>query len=344
MNNAIEISVVIPSYNCMRTLPTVVTNLIHQTKAADGMEIIIINDGSTDGTKNWLEKTSVKHPDLMRYFSQKNRGAAATRNRGLSNANGRIILFLDADVIPAEDLIREHVAFHRRHPEIHIALRGNTIDVDNTQGKGWIRPSVGALKTKQSQKTDLLWIEFITGNVSLKRKFIIDNKLRFNENLFPNEDIEFGFRAKKCGMILPYGENAVGFHDHPQWIKSYLNKGKLLGRSYALWYYNFPGLREELEKFDLEHFCGFIGADRPIKFKVRQHIKRIVANAMTAPIFLFIGNILFRLGKNKNFFWFYRQVSDINFRKAFRQQMTELWYDDKEPLGDFIFHPIFSAT
>ena len=344
MKDPFEISVIIPAYNCKRTLNQVILNLIDQSKGLDGMEIIVVDDGSTDGTKDWLEKIASEYPGLVRCFFQKNRGVSATRNRGISNANGKIILFLDADVIPSPHLIQEHVKFHREHPEIHISLLGKIPDIDNSEGNEWVRPRVGVFKTKQIQKNDLPWIEFITGNISLKRSFLEKYELRFNENLFANEDVEFGFRAKQCGMILHFSEKAVGFHDHPITLKSYLNKGKLYGRGYALWYFNFPGLKEELEKFDREHFCGFIGANRPMLFKVRQYIKRIIANSATAPLFLFIGNILFRLGKNTKFFWFYRQVNEINFRTAFRQRMNELRYNDEKLLAGGSFQTIFSTN
>jgi glycosyltransferase involved in cell wall biosynthesis len=344
MNDPIEISVVVPAYNCKRTLKPVILNLIDQSRLPDGMEIIVIDDGSTDGTCDWLEQQSSKHPSLIKCFFQENRGASASRNFGIENATGRVILFLDADIIPSSGLIQKHIMFHRKHPQAYIALRGKTVEIKRSRNNEWIRPHPGTFKTRGATKNDLPWIEFITNNVSLKSQFLKDNRLLFNEILFPGEDVEFGFRAKQCGLVIYFSDEAVGFHDHPLTLKSYLNRGKMAGKSYALWYVNFPSLKNELEKFGIEHYYGFINTNRPMLFKARQYFKRIIANSVTTPIFLFIGNIIFHLGKNKKFFWFYRQVNEINFRKAFRQRMKELQNCEEEIFGDFAFHPILSIN
>lgn len=87
------VSVVIPSFNSGRLLENAIKSVINQTYK--NIEIIIVDDGSTDGTKEWLVKNSLG----IKYYFQKNSGAASARNTGVSLATGEYIAFLDADDI-----------------------------------------------------------------------------------------------------------------------------------------------------------------------------------------------------------------------------------------------------
>lgn len=319
----LEISVVIPAYNCMRTLPQVIAKLLEQSHLASGMEIIVIDDGSTDGTREWLSNMASSRQDVeFRCLFQGNLGPAFARNRGIEIARGKIILFLDADVIPSGELLSEHLNFHRQHPEDNLALRGKTIDarLPDNNNHTWTRPSVAAFKTKSPDKTNLPWVEFLSGNISLKRKFLIDQSLHFNEKLYVGEDVEFAFRAQKCGLILHFSDKAVGHHQHPITLQSFLNKGHLAGKSYATWYASFPDLKKELEKLGIEHYCGFIGSNRSLGWKLRQYIKRAIANSATYPIFYGLAKLKITRNHQK-LYWIVRQVYEINFRRAFKKQI-----------------------
>ncbi len=319
-----EISVVIPAYNCIHTLPQVIKKLAEQSIIGSGMEIIVIDDGSTDGTRDWLRSMAATRAEF-KYIFQENRGPASARNRGIEIAAGKIILFLDADVIPSPELLPEHINFHRQNPDEHIALRGRTIDMRSPDNKkeAWTRPSVASFKTKSPDNANLPWVEFLSGNISLKRKFLIENQLRFNEKLYVGEDVELGFRAQQHGLILHFSEKAVGYHQHPITLQSFLNKGILAGKSYATWYASFPSLKEQLEKLGIEHYCGFIGSGRPFLWKLKQYAKRALANSATYPVFYWLAN--FKTVRNHNkLYWFVRQVYEINFRKAFKRELKAI--------------------
>ncbi|HEV2054415.1 MAG TPA: glycosyltransferase [Methylomirabilota bacterium] len=104
------ISVVIPTYNrqalLARTLPTVFA----QDMAADDYEVIVVVDGSTDGSADWLR--GLASPVAFRVLEQPNRGPAAARNAGVAVARGGIVLFLDDDILCGPTLLREHAAAH----------------------------------------------------------------------------------------------------------------------------------------------------------------------------------------------------------------------------------------
>jgi GT2 family glycosyltransferase len=107
----LRLSVVIPTYNrrdlIARTLPTVLT----QGCPADDYEVVVVVDGSTDGTAELLR--GIKASCSLRVLEQVNRGTAAARNAGIYASRGEIVLVLDDDIICGPALISRHAAAHR---------------------------------------------------------------------------------------------------------------------------------------------------------------------------------------------------------------------------------------
>ena len=91
MFNNFKISVIIPTYNRHVLLERAVMSVLKQTRPAD--EIIIIDDGSTDGTPELIPK---KFPQIL-YYRQENKGVSAARNAGIEKSSGDWIAFLDSD-------------------------------------------------------------------------------------------------------------------------------------------------------------------------------------------------------------------------------------------------------
>ena len=87
-----KLSIIIPAYNAQRFIKRCINSIINYEY---DYEIIIINDGSTDGTKNVID--NYKHYFNIRCYDQDNKGLSETRNRGINLAKGDYILFLDSD-------------------------------------------------------------------------------------------------------------------------------------------------------------------------------------------------------------------------------------------------------
>ena len=87
-------SVVIPCYNCVKTLETTVNSV--RTCGLTDYEILLIDDGSADGTAKLCDTLCIRYPEL-RCVHQKNAGVSAARNRGIDEAQGEYLWFVDAD-------------------------------------------------------------------------------------------------------------------------------------------------------------------------------------------------------------------------------------------------------
>lgn len=91
-------SVVIPAYNCQKTIEQVLDSVRQQTRFDLITEIIIINDGSTDRTEQVIDAYKRQYPNLpIRYIFQENRGVSRARNRGILEAKSEWIALLDSD-------------------------------------------------------------------------------------------------------------------------------------------------------------------------------------------------------------------------------------------------------
>ena len=92
-DSEIDLSIIVPAYNAESTIEKCVESVIQQ-KVSFHYELIIINDGSTDNTKEIIKKYKDSHIKLI---NQENRGFSGARNRGIDEAVGRYLMFLDSD-------------------------------------------------------------------------------------------------------------------------------------------------------------------------------------------------------------------------------------------------------
>ena len=88
------LSVIIPAYNCEKTVRKCIDSIINQNM--DRIEIIAVDDGSADNTLEVLESIAVIH-NTVKIIRQKNSGVSAARNKGLENATGKYVMFVDSD-------------------------------------------------------------------------------------------------------------------------------------------------------------------------------------------------------------------------------------------------------
>ena len=105
-----NVSVIIPTYNRKPILEKCLKALENQTinNSISNYEIVVVDDGSTDGTPSWIRNNSEVLPHVV-LFEQKHGGPALGRNLGVMKSKYEIIIFIDSDLIVLEDFLVRHV-------------------------------------------------------------------------------------------------------------------------------------------------------------------------------------------------------------------------------------------
>jgi len=205
------VSVVIPTYNrlpilkkCLDALENqILINSIHE------YEIVIVDDGSTDGTTNWLENNSKTFPHV-RLFKQSHGGPALGRNLGVERSNGDLIVFIDSDLVVDKYFLANHIdsliKAWKKIGNRKCFTYGSVINTSNFNN-----PSSEPFKIN-----DLSWAYFATGNVAIDKKVLEDSGV-FDPSfrLYGWEDLELGERLRNMGVKLIKCPKAIGYHWHP---------------------------------------------------------------------------------------------------------------------------------
>jgi glycosyltransferase involved in cell wall biosynthesis len=123
------ISIIIPAYNAEKYIKEAIDSIVNQTYK--NLEIIVINDGSTDKTEETI-KPCLSDSRIV-YLKQENGGISKARNFGVKNSHGELVAFMDADDISALDRIEKQISFLEENPDYDIAYSGFLSFYDNGQ-------------------------------------------------------------------------------------------------------------------------------------------------------------------------------------------------------------------
>jgi len=212
------LSVIICTYNRANLLKSVLQGLTKQTLEKSKFEVIIIDDGSSDNTK---EIVDLFHKNLpIRYFYQKHAGLASAKNHGIFTAQGKILLFLDDDDIPSPTLLEEHLKTHQKYPQEYYAVLNYTTWAPSLRVTPlmYYVTEVGCFLfsypyIKHGEILDYTY--FWGGRSSCKRSFLLEHGV-FNPIFrFGCEDIELGYRLSKHGLKVVYNAHAVSYMIRP---------------------------------------------------------------------------------------------------------------------------------
>lgn len=238
----IEISVIISTYNGKHKILETLHAL--ESQAYQGFETIVVIDGSTDGTKEFLNKKRLNLSSL-RIIEQNNQGRACVRNNGAKLAQGDVLVFYDDDMTPENDSILNHRKFHQQNR--NAICGGNPIervadaktDFDKYRcsiRRHWLRKYADGLNLITHENL------FLTAaNFSISKKAFLEIG-KFNETLNDAEDLEFAFRSLSKGYTLYFDKSNIAWHRDFVSCKKYIKRR----RDYATAYEQLKTIAPEL--------------------------------------------------------------------------------------------------
>lgn len=248
-------SVVIPTYKRLPMLLRVLDALDAQRDAPE-FEVVVIDDGSGDGTAEAMRARRAKNYALT-FRSQDNAGPGRARNHGVSLAAGRYVLFIGDDTVPEPAFLAEHARVHREaQDDPLLACLGYTawppgervtafMDYINDYGLQF-----GYKLIRDGETVPFNF--FYTSNISVDREVLGVEPF---DTTFPAaawEDIELAFRLDAQGLKIRYNGSAVTRHYHPMTVDSFARRQYTVGRSGAIFYRKHPELGGFLGVHELE--------------------------------------------------------------------------------------------
>jgi len=203
-------SVVIPAFNAAATVPLVLRAL--QNQDFRDFEVILVDDASTDDTRSIAEKNAGNlELRIIRNFT--NQGRAITRNLGVGQSHGEIIILLDSDIEIAPNYISAHLRLHESLPRaVGIgALRYPPHLAKRALARYYI--SRGGARMRLGQPLPGKY--FVSGLASFSRA-LFEEEGGFDERFqtYGSEDLELGLRFYAAGAKIQYLPKAVGYHHH----------------------------------------------------------------------------------------------------------------------------------
>ena len=237
-----NVSIVIPTYNRKPILIKCLHALENQTlnKLIGFYEIIVVDDGSTDGTTKWIIDNQINLPHVVLY-EQEHGGPSLGRNLGVLKSRGDVIIFIDSDLVVVDKFLIHHVNKLHKYwlkKNKKCFTYGSVINTSNFQNP----------LSEDSKITDISFAYFATGNVAISKELLLDVGLFDTSfSLYGWEDLELGERLKKIGVKLIKCPDAKGFHWHPAFncdqIPLLLNKEIERAKMALIFYQKHKNLR-----------------------------------------------------------------------------------------------------
>ncbi|MDD2735993.1 MAG: glycosyltransferase [Desulfuromonadaceae bacterium] len=237
--NPPKVSVIIPCYNRKDFIAETINSVINQTYP--NIELIVVDDGCTDGSRTLLESfgesfTILEHP------GRANRGQSAAINLGIQNCTGEYVAILDSDDLFAPDKILKQVSFLMENPQIGLVYsNGHSID----ENSNILFEIYGKKHTEDSNPNRvLLDCYFLLPNNSLLRRSVFEQVGGFDESLRASQDHDMAIRVSEVTKLAYLEDHLFFYRRHKDSIsqknakRRWLNGYTILKKAYSR--YNYP--------------------------------------------------------------------------------------------------------
>ena len=228
-----DVSVVIPTFNRRERLLRVLDALGAQITGTEhgkfDFEVVVVSDGSTDGTREAVAERDFVFP--LRFLEQTNAGPAAARNAGVEAATGRLVVFIDDDVVPEPGCLRAHVERHgERDDLVVIGPMLTPTDVELSPWVAWEQHQLEKQYRVLARTRTAFHRQFYTGNASLPRG-AIRQVGGFDTTLLRAEDVELAHRLHQSGLSFVFEPEAEAFHHAERSLESWQRMAYDYGRN-----------------------------------------------------------------------------------------------------------------
>jgi glycosyltransferase involved in cell wall biosynthesis len=219
-----DLSVIVPTHNRIDFLPALLASLAAQDYPEGRWELVVVDDGSSDDTLQYLESGVSPRPANIRVVSQAQSGVATARNNGVRSAASRAVLFLDDDMVTSPSLVREHAEVHLHDPQAVVIGHLSVPAADREPWVAWedaqVHRHFAALKSGERIPGPR---DFYTGNCSVSVG-LFNRAGGFDANLPRAEDVELGYRLAGAGARFYYRAGAdslhLGRHPFAKWLRN----------------------------------------------------------------------------------------------------------------------------
>ncbi|MCW2987120.1 MAG: glycosyl transferase, group 2 family protein [Solirubrobacterales bacterium] len=238
-----ELSVVIASYNRRDLLLRCLDSLGRQTQDPTSFEVIVADDGSTDGSAEMVE--SLQLPCRVRVLRLENRGQSHAQKVAVDAAAGRICLLLDDDVIASPELVAAHIAGHREHPQ---CLCIGALTQKPPAARDWYAHAFARAWNHhygELTRREARWNDCYGGNLSFPR--IMAAKIGGIPIDLPRAfDFDLALRLCKAGCVPKFLADAHGVHDDQKRRPRLIRDARELGVAYVELARLFPEVELDL--------------------------------------------------------------------------------------------------
>lgn len=206
-----DVSVVIPTYNNPARLLECLAGLAAQEPVDARVEVVVVDDGSTDDTPARVEAARAGFPYPLICVRKANGGVSSARNAGIREARGEIVAFLDHDCIPRPDWLRRVVRALAAHPEASGV--GGVIEPAGTESR--ISRYIDARRLLSEPTVEDGRVTFVITANSAFRRPALEEVGGFDER-FPlgGEDVDLSRRLLEAGRTLARDDAMVVRHHH----------------------------------------------------------------------------------------------------------------------------------
>lgn len=195
------VSVTIATYNAERWVEEVLNSLFAQTYPQDAIEIVVVDDGSSDGTREILNRLSLGHRNLKTIY-QKNQGTAKAHTVGLAHSQGKYIFVLSHDVYAEPDWVGSVVDIFEENPSVGI-VQGGVVPVRSVT-----EPFAHAVEfTSFNRSFATAAITYRARDLDLVGRFYLEELCRYGD------DAELAYRILKRGAKSVFLEKITARHE-----------------------------------------------------------------------------------------------------------------------------------